>query len=86
MEKWAEIGQSLEGKLHCYCGDIDTFRLEGPFNLLAKELELIGSDADFVLVPGRDHGNLFQPHDDYWPKGMMHRIYAEMAERFAEDN
>ncbi len=82
-EKWPEIGKSLEGKLHCYCGDIDTFRLEGPFKLLADELELLGSDAEFILVPGRDHSSVAAPSDEFWPKGMMHRIHWEMAERFA---
>ena len=38
----------------------------------------LGSDADILLVEGRDHMNLHAPHPELWPKGMMKRIHDEM--------
>ncbi|MBL7007456.1 MAG: hypothetical protein ISR76_00530 [Planctomycetes bacterium] len=76
--EWAELGPLLRGKLRIWIGDQDTFRLEGAVRLLAAELEALGSDAEVLLVPGRDHGSLFQPHEELWPGGMLERIHREM--------
>jgi hypothetical protein len=46
--------------------------------LLQEELKKLGSDADILLVEGRDHMNLHAPQAELWPKGMMKRIYDEM--------
>jgi S-formylglutathione hydrolase FrmB len=81
-EHWATLGPKLAGKLHVYCGLEDTFRLEGATRLLQEQLEALGSDAEVLLVEGRDHGNLFAPHPELWPEGMLVRIYREMAERY----
>ncbi len=80
--EWPTIGPKLTGKLHLYCGTIDTFRLEGPALLLKDELAELGSDAEIVLVEGRDHGSIYQPHPELWPKGMMERIHREMGEHW----
>ena len=80
--EWATLGPKLEGKLHLYMGLIDTFRLEGAAILMKEELAKLGSDAEILLVEGRDHGSIYQPHPELWPKGMMERIHREMGERW----
>lgn len=79
--RWKEIGPKLAGKLHVWCGEDDTFRLDGAVRLLRKDLAAIGSDADVLLVPERDHGTLFHPHPSYWPRGMLERIGSEIASK-----
>ena len=49
--------------------------------LLQADLTRLGSDADILLVPGRDHGSLMRPHDELWPKGMIERQLRQMAGR-----
>lgn len=78
VTRWEELGPKLAGKLHLYMGLEDTFRLEGAAILMKEELAKLGSDADIVLVEGRDHGTIYQPHPEHWPDGMLHRIHHEM--------
>jgi S-formylglutathione hydrolase FrmB len=78
QENWKTLGPKLKGKVHVWIGTIDTFRLEGATTLLKEELAKLGSDADILLVEGRDHGSLFAPQPELWPKGMMTRIHNEM--------
>ncbi|RMH02547.1 MAG: hypothetical protein D6702_08565 [Planctomycetota bacterium] len=80
---WARLGPLLRGRLHVWIGDRDTFRLEGAVRLLQAELERLGSDADILIVPGRDHGSLFQPHQELWPDGLLARIHHEMWRQWA---
>jgi len=79
---WKTLGPKLRGKIHVYCGLKDTYRLEGAVRLLKEDLKELGSDAEVILVEGRDHGNLGQPHTELWPQGMMERIHREMRERY----
>ena len=72
----------LAGKLNLYMGLIDTFRLEGAAILMKEEMERLGSDAQIVLVEGRDHGSIYMPHAELWPKGMMERVHREMWEQW----
>jgi hypothetical protein len=76
-ENWKTLGPKLAGKVHVYMGLIDTFRLEGATILMKEELEKLHADVDIVLVEGRDHGSLFKAHPEFWPKGMLERIYRE---------
>jgi hypothetical protein len=78
QENWKTLGPKLAGKIHLWIGTIDTYRLEGAATLLKEELTKLGSDADILLVEGRDHGSLFNPHPELWPKGMLTRIHDEM--------
>lgn len=55
---WQRIGPLLAGKLHIWMGELDTFYLEGAVKLLRESLQRLGSDAQVVIVPGRDHANL----------------------------
>ena len=80
---WERLGPKLAGKVRIYCGLEDTFGLERAVILLQKEMEKLDHDFEFVLVPGRDHGSIAQPHDEHWPGGMMDRIHREMAARYA---
>jgi S-formylglutathione hydrolase FrmB len=57
-EQWPTLGPKLQGKLHVFCGSEDTFLLEGAVEKLAATLKRLGSDAEVVVVPGRDHSNL----------------------------
>jgi len=81
-EQWKTLGPKLAGKIHVYMGLLDTFRLEGATILLKEELESLGSDAQILLVEGRDHGTLISPHPELWPKGMHDRIHREMYESY----
>lgn len=75
--QWKDVAPDLRGKLHVIIGTIDTFRLEGAAKLLATELKSLGSDAEVLLVEGRDHGDLYAPHPEHYPKGLRTRIEAE---------
>lgn len=78
-ERWSTLGPALAGKLHVWCGEADTFRLDRAVRLLRTDLAALGSDADIILIPGRDHGSLFNAHETLWPKGMVRRELEEMA-------
>jgi len=78
---WVAMGPKLKGKINVICGDADTFRLEEAVKLLCAFLKEKGSDAVCELVPGRDHGNLYQSYRTY-PNGLAARIYEEMAAKF----
>ncbi len=77
--RWSELGPKLAGKLHVFVGTEDTYRLEGALRLLDRELDALGSDAQITFVEGRTHGDLFQPHPDLYPDGLLARIHGEMA-------
>lgn len=80
--RWTTLGPQLRGKLRVFIGTQDTFRLEGACRLLAKDLQQLGSDAQIVFAEGRDHGDLFQPHPELWPDGLLVRIHREMRSHF----
>ncbi len=78
QDQWETLGPRLAGKLHLWCGLEDTYRLEEAVQSLQETLTELGSDADILIVPGRDHGSLFAPHPELWPQGMRARILNEM--------
>ena len=82
--EWPTLGPKLAGKVRLYMGLIDTFRLEGAAILLKEELAKLGSDAEILLVEGRDHGSIYAPHPELWPKGMVERIHREMFESWTK--
>ena len=79
---WKTLGPKLSGKLRIWIGSQDTFRLEGAVRLLAKSLKKLGSDAQILIVDGRDHGSIYRRHRKLWPEGMMDRIHREMRQRW----
>lgn len=76
--EWPQLGPRLTGKLRIYVGTLDTYRLEGAVRLLQEELVSLGSDAEVVIVEGRNHGDLLAPHDDLWPQGLLRLIHHQM--------
>ena len=82
LEKnWAVLGPKLKGKINVICGSADTFHLNEAVTLLCDFFKQKGSDAVCELVPGRDHGNLYQPFETY-PEGLSSRIHKEMYAKF----
>lgn len=80
--RWSTLGPKLAGKLHIVVGSQDTFGLQGAVELLRTELERLGSDAQVTVVEGRDHGDLFQPHPQLYPDGLLTKIEDEMWAAF----
>lgn len=72
---WQTIGPKLQGKLHIYMGDEDTFYLEGAVVLLRDSLKKLGSDAVVEMFPKRNHGNLID-------QKLRERMNQEMANRY----
>ena len=58
--EWKTLGPKLKGKLHIFCGDVDTFYLDGAVRALKKEMKVLGSDAEVAIVPG-DHFSMMSP-------------------------
>jgi S-formylglutathione hydrolase FrmB len=79
---WPILEQKLKGKIHVFCGELDTFRLEEGVRMLAEFFAAKGSDAVCEIVPGRGHGDLYQPYETF-PQGLAMRIDQEMATAFA---
>jgi len=75
---WAVLGPKLLGKLHLFCGSEDTFHLEEAFIITCDFLKLKGRENACLLVPGRDHNDLYRPHEAYYPDGLALRIDQEM--------
>jgi S-formylglutathione hydrolase FrmB len=73
---WKEMGPKLQGKLHVYTGDKDTFYLEGAVKRLREDLQKLGSDAKVELFPG-DHGSVMT-------LALRTRIDTEMAEQYRQ--
>lgn len=78
---WAVLGPKLQGKLHVICGDEDTFHLEEGVYFLCGFLKSKGREDACEIVPGRDHGNLYQPFKTF-PEGLDLRIDREVQAAF----
>jgi enterochelin esterase-like enzyme len=80
MERnWATLGPKLLGKLHLFCGSEDTFHLDEAFVMSCDFLKSKGREDACVLIPGRDHGDLYRPHEKFYPEGLALRIDQEMT-------
>ncbi|WAS90705.1 alpha/beta hydrolase [Nannocystis punicea] len=80
--EWPTLGPRLGDKLHVIVGLEDTYYLEAPVRLLAQALAQLGGRADIVFVPGRAHVDLFDPHPELYPGGLLKRIEDEMWTNF----
>lgn len=69
---WKTLGPKLAGKLHVFCGEEDTFYLDGAVRLLKESLAKLRSDAVVELFPKKHHGNLVDAT-------MRKRMNEEMA-------
>ncbi len=74
---WQELEPDLKGKLHVFMGDLDTFYLEGATMLLRETMVKLGSDAKIVILPGKNHMNLFAG-------GLDRKIEEEIAAQYLE--
>jgi len=80
-QNWNSLGPKLRGKIHITCGTEDTFHLEEAVILLCDFLKTKGFSNACEMVPGRDHGNLYQSYKTY-PDGLYARIAKEMDAQF----
>ena len=76
-ENWTALGPKLRGRIHLTCGGEDTFHLEESLYFLCDFLKSKGWDDTCLIVPGRDHLNLFPSHEKY-PDGLLLKIDNEM--------
>jgi hypothetical protein len=72
---WLSLEPKLRGKLHVYTGAIDTFYLDGAVQRLAETVKQLGSDAEVVVVPGKNHSDLLT-------KELRHKIMRQMSQTF----
>lgn len=78
--RWQELEPKLAGKLHVFCGDKDTYRLEGAVRRLKVLLKKLNSDAEVVLVPGMNHNSLGP--SSQWPDGWLEFAHRAMWARY----
>ena len=74
-QNWLKLAPKLQGKIHLWMGDQDTFYLAGAASLLKQSLARFGSDAQIEIVPDQDHFTL-------WNQRLALRIREEMVEAF----
>jgi enterochelin esterase-like enzyme len=78
---WPVLGPKLLGKLRIVCGAQDTFHLEEAVTMMCDFLKSRGREDVCEIVPGRNHGDLYDPYRTY-PDGLARRIDDEMRARF----
>ncbi len=78
---WDELGPKLAGKLHIYVGTLDNFRLNEAVELLKTDLDILGSDAEIVIVDGATH-SIFRPEPGYWPEGLIEYAHRAMEAKY----
>ncbi len=83
-QNWDQLGPKLKGKLNIICGSEDTFHLDEAVVMLCGFLKQKGSDAVCEMVPGRDHGTLYQPEPQHYPQGLTARIHQEMKAKYEQ--
>lgn len=74
-KNWKQLAPKLAGKLHIIVGDKDNFYLDGAVRLLEKTLKELGSDAEVIIVPDKDHMSL-----NFAPESQSR--YQQMADQF----
>jgi hypothetical protein len=80
LERWDTLGPKLAGRIHVWCGTLDTRRAPA-VRLLKQELDRLRAEADVRLVEDRGHDDLVRAHSELWPLGMRIRIHRETAAR-----
>jgi pimeloyl-ACP methyl ester carboxylesterase len=79
-KRWSVLAPKLRGKLHVFVGAEDTFHLEGSVNLMKAALTRLDSDAEFGIMPGADHWQIFDYHG-----GLIRYAIGEMTLRLTAD-
>ena len=72
---WKQLAPQLNGKIHLYMGEEDTFYLEGATRNLKESMDKISADIHIELFPGKNHSSLMD-------RKMRDRIRKEMTESF----
>ena len=80
-ENWDKLGPKLRGKIRLVVGSKDTFHLEEAAKLFCDFMNTKGREDACEIVPGRDHGDLYQPYDTY-KEGLALRIDQEMKQQY----
>ena len=78
---WGTLGPKLLGKVHVIVGSMDNFHLEEAAKMFCAFLASKGREDACEVVPGRDHGDLYQKYETY-PDGLGLRIAKEMQASF----
>ena len=55
QSNWTELKEKLEGRVHVYAGEVDTFFLEGAVALLSETFENLEADVVCETIPGMAH-------------------------------
>ena len=72
---WKQLLPKLDGKIHVFMGDQDTFYLEGATILLKKSLGQLEGRTVVEIHPGKNHSTLLS-------KDLLLRIRKEMVQSF----
>ena len=72
---WLSLEPKLRGKLHVYTGALDTFYLDGAVRRFADTVKQLGSNAEVVVVPGKNHSDLLS-------KELRRKIIRQMSQAF----
>ncbi len=81
-----KIARGLAGRVHIFCGTMDTFRLNEALALLEDQLrqqsQLGPQGIEIVWAKDRDHFDLYQPEPRLYPDGLHLRVWREMHAAF----
>lgn len=72
----SQLKTLLAGKLHIYCGGIDSFYYDEPTSALCSFLSRHHYRAACEIVAGRTHGDIFNPNPLY-PRGLRYLVITE---------
>ena len=75
---WKTLEPKLQGKIHVFMGDADTFYLDGATALLKESLETLSDDPVVEMHPGKDHGSLMT-------RQLLDRIRSEMVDSYLKN-
>jgi S-formylglutathione hydrolase FrmB len=53
--EWATLGPRLQGKVHVWMGDLDTFYLDGAARLLRESQRKLDGGATVEMMPNKTH-------------------------------
>ena len=74
METRPDIAQ----KIHLFCGESDTFFLEGPTELFCQRLLQFNPNAECKIIPEKSHRDIYTPSEEY-PEGLWPHILEEIS-------
>ncbi|HEX7813744.1 MAG TPA: alpha/beta hydrolase-fold protein [Dyella sp.] len=65
VSNWPVLRPNLDGRLHVYVGDVDTFYLDGAVHRLQEALVKLDAHADIRFIPGKGHFDLCAEGNDH---------------------